>query len=90
MLQAAMVEINGSQVVLNTGSIHRIGMLQGGTVTAKTVTAASSMPGGERVVIQSSRRKIGGVAHELDFLRREVAVAPGVELARASTRRHGA
>lgn len=45
VLQAAMVEINGSQVVVNAPMVQCSGVLQADTVIANTVAAASYTPG---------------------------------------------
>jgi hypothetical protein len=49
VLQAAMVEINGAQVVLNAPMVQCSGVLQADTVIANTVVAASYTPGAGNV-----------------------------------------
>ena len=49
VLQAAIVEINGSQVVVNAGMLQCSGVLQADTVIANSVAAASYTPGAGNV-----------------------------------------
>lgn len=49
VLQAAIVEINGSQVVVNAGMLQCIGVVQVDTVIANSVAAASYTPGARNV-----------------------------------------
>lgn len=49
VLQAATLEINGSQVVLNTPMVQCTGTLQADTVIANTVAAATYTPGAGNV-----------------------------------------
>jgi len=66
------------------------GVVQADTVIANAVSSASYAPGaGNMWRHPLGRRKIGGMAHDLELLRREVAVTAGVDLALASPRRHG-
>ena len=49
VLQAAMIELNGSQVVVNAASVQCSGVLQADTVIANTVAASSYTPGAGNV-----------------------------------------
>jgi uncharacterized protein (DUF2345 family) len=49
VLQAAVVEINGSQVVLNAPMVQCSGVLQADTLIANTVAATSYTPGAGNV-----------------------------------------
>lgn len=48
-MQAAMVEINGSAVVINAGMVQCSGVLKADTLIANTVSAASYTPGAGNV-----------------------------------------
>jgi len=49
VLQAAIVEINGSRVEVNAATLHCSGVVQADTVIANSVSAASYTPGAGNV-----------------------------------------